>query len=156
VVITACNKEALDEAVELLGGPAHALAVDGKADDTDHQDDTIRQAIESVGSVDFLVNNTVINPTYCPIVDLDLDAARRVVRGELRGLPVLGAEGPRGVDEGARWRGRQRLLGHQRPAGAEHRLVRRHTKAMLNSITELLAVELSAPTFALTASRRPW
>jgi NAD(P)-dependent dehydrogenase (short-subunit alcohol dehydrogenase family) len=26
-----------------------------------------------------LVNNTGINPTYCPIVDLDLDAARRVV-----------------------------------------------------------------------------
>jgi NAD(P)-dependent dehydrogenase (short-subunit alcohol dehydrogenase family) len=79
VVITARNKEALDEAVELLGGPAHALAVDGKADDTDHQDDTIRPAIESFGSVDFLVNNTGISPTYCPIVDLDLDAARRVV-----------------------------------------------------------------------------
>jgi NAD(P)-dependent dehydrogenase (short-subunit alcohol dehydrogenase family) len=73
VVITARNKKALDEAVELLGGPAHALAVEGKADDTDHQDDTIRQALEAFGSVDFLVNNTGINPTYGPMIELGLD-----------------------------------------------------------------------------------
>jgi NAD(P)-dependent dehydrogenase (short-subunit alcohol dehydrogenase family) len=79
VVITARKKEALDEAVEHLGGPRVALAVAGKADDPEHQADTIRQAIETFGSLDLLVNNTGINPAYGPIVDLDLNAARKVV-----------------------------------------------------------------------------
>ncbi|PVG81911.1 3-oxoacyl-ACP reductase [Nocardioides gansuensis] len=79
VVITARKKEALDEAVAHLGGPKVALAVAGKADDLDHQADTIRQAIETFGSLDMLVNNTGINPAYGPIVDLDLGAARKVV-----------------------------------------------------------------------------
>ncbi len=79
VVITARKKEALDEAVEHLGGPSVALAVAGKADDPEHQADTIRQAIETFGSLDLLVNNTGINPTYGPIVELDLGAARKVV-----------------------------------------------------------------------------
>ena len=30
------------------------------------------------GGVDMLVNNTGINPTYGPMVDLDLDVARKV------------------------------------------------------------------------------
>lgn len=79
VVITARKKEALDEAVEHLGGPSVALAVAGKADDPEHQADTIRQAIETFGSLDLLVNNTGINPTYGPVVELDLGAARKVV-----------------------------------------------------------------------------
>jgi 3-oxoacyl-[acyl-carrier protein] reductase len=79
VVITARKKEALDEAVEHLGGPGVALAVAGKADDPEHQADTIRQAIETFGSLDLLVNNTGINPAYGPLVDLDLNAARKVV-----------------------------------------------------------------------------
>lgn len=79
VVITARNKDALDEAVARLGGPKVALAVTGKADDLEHQAETIRQAIETFGSLDVLVNNTGINPAYGPIVDLDLDAARKVV-----------------------------------------------------------------------------
>jgi NAD(P)-dependent dehydrogenase (short-subunit alcohol dehydrogenase family) len=79
VVITARKKEALDEAVVSLGGPAHALGVAGKADDLEHQADTIRQAIETFGSADLLVNNTGINPAYGPMVELDLGAARKTV-----------------------------------------------------------------------------
>lgn len=79
VVITARKKEALDGAVAQLGGPQVALGVPGKADDLEHQADTIRQAIETFGSLDLLVNNTGINPAYGPIVDLDLGAARKVV-----------------------------------------------------------------------------
>jgi len=79
VVITARKKEALDEAVEQLGGPGHALGVAGKADDIEHQADTVRQAIENFGSADLLVNNTGINPAYGPMVELDLGAARKVV-----------------------------------------------------------------------------
>jgi NAD(P)-dependent dehydrogenase (short-subunit alcohol dehydrogenase family) len=79
VVITARKKEALDEAVAALGGPSVALGVPGKADDPEHQADAVRQAIETFGSLDLLVNNTGINPAYGPIVDLDLGAARKVV-----------------------------------------------------------------------------
>jgi len=79
VVITARNKEALDEAVAKLGGPAHALGVVGKADDLEHQAATVRQAVETFGSADLLVNNSGINPTYGPMVELDLGAARKVV-----------------------------------------------------------------------------
>lgn len=78
VVITARKKEALDEAVAQLGGPEHALGVAGHADDLEHQADTIRQAIETFGGVHFLVNNTGINPAYGDIVDLELDAARKI------------------------------------------------------------------------------
>ncbi|WP_183099722.1 SDR family oxidoreductase [Nocardioides pelophilus] len=79
VVITARKQEALDEAVAHLGGPDVALAVAGKADDTEHQADTVRQAIETFGSVDFLVNNTGINPSYGPLLEVDPSAARKIV-----------------------------------------------------------------------------
>ncbi len=78
VCITARKQEALDEAVETLGGPANAIAVAGKADDVEHQSNAIKQTIEAFGSVDMLVNNTGINPTYGPMVDLDLDVARKI------------------------------------------------------------------------------
>ncbi|MFH8626277.1 SDR family oxidoreductase [Streptomyces vietnamensis] len=79
VVITGRTKETLDQAVAALGGPAHALGVAGKAADLAHQADTVRQAIETFGSVDLLVNNTGVNPVYDPMVELDLEAARKIV-----------------------------------------------------------------------------
>ncbi|MET9487101.1 MULTISPECIES: SDR family oxidoreductase [unclassified Nocardia] len=79
VVITARKKEALDEAVEILGGPTHALAVAGRADDAAHQAETIERAITTFGSADLLVNNTGINPVFGPMVELDLAAARKIV-----------------------------------------------------------------------------
>jgi NAD(P)-dependent dehydrogenase (short-subunit alcohol dehydrogenase family) len=78
VVITARKQEALDEAVQQLGGPDVALAVAGKADDPAHQDEAIAQTLERFGSVDMLVNNTGVNPVYGPMVEMDLDAARKI------------------------------------------------------------------------------
>ncbi|MEO3783617.1 SDR family oxidoreductase [Actinocorallia sp. B10E7] len=77
VVVTARKKETLDEAVARLGGPEHALAVAGHADDAEHQADAVERAIKAFGSADFLVNNTGINPAYGPMVEMDLDAARK-------------------------------------------------------------------------------
>jgi NAD(P)-dependent dehydrogenase (short-subunit alcohol dehydrogenase family) len=79
VVITARNKDALDEAVAQLGGHAKVLGVAGRADDLEHQADTVRQAIETFGGADLLVNNTGINPVFGPMIDLDLAAARKIV-----------------------------------------------------------------------------
>ncbi|MGW0948077.1 SDR family oxidoreductase [Streptomyces sp. NPDC002623] len=79
VVVTARKQEALDEAVASLGGPEHALGVAGKADDPDHQAETVKRAVETFGSLDFLVNNAGINPIFGPLVEVDLAAARKIV-----------------------------------------------------------------------------
>jgi NAD(P)-dependent dehydrogenase (short-subunit alcohol dehydrogenase family) len=78
VCVTARKQEALDETVSALGGPDHAMAVAGRADDIQHQAATIKATIKAFGSLDLLVNNAGINPVYGPLVDLDLDAARKI------------------------------------------------------------------------------
>ena len=78
VVITARKPEPLADAVTALGGPAHAVGVAGRTDDPDHRDGVIAAAIEAFGRIDLLVNNAGINPAYGPLVDLDLDAARKI------------------------------------------------------------------------------
>jgi NAD(P)-dependent dehydrogenase (short-subunit alcohol dehydrogenase family) len=78
VCVTARKQEALDEAVETLGGPEHAIAVAGRGDDVEHQVQAVKSTVEAFGSVDLLVNNAGINPVYGPMVELDLDAARKI------------------------------------------------------------------------------
>ncbi|MBU8578177.1 SDR family oxidoreductase [Brevibacterium luteolum] len=78
VCITARGEEALAQAAEQLGGPDKAIYVAGKADRSEHQDEAIAKTTEAFGPIDILVNNTGINPVYGPMIDLDLDAARKV------------------------------------------------------------------------------
>jgi NAD(P)-dependent dehydrogenase (short-subunit alcohol dehydrogenase family) len=141
VVITARKKDALDEAVEHLGGPAHALGIPGKADDLEHQDEVVRQTVETFGSVDFLVNNTGINPAYGPMVELDLAVARKVFEVNcLSSLSWVQKVHAAWMKEHGGAIVNVSSVSSVLPApnigwyGA--------TKAMLNSITELLAVEL--------------
>ncbi|MDN5743645.1 MAG: SDR family oxidoreductase [Nocardioidaceae bacterium] len=79
VVITGRKEGPLAEAVAELGGPTLALGVPGHADDVEHQADVVAQAIATFGSADLLVNNTGVNPAYGPLMDLDLDAARKIM-----------------------------------------------------------------------------
>ena len=78
VTITARKPEALEEAVAGLGGPEHVLAVAGRSDDVAHQADAVARTLDAFGSVDLLVNNTGINPVYGPLVEMGLDAARKI------------------------------------------------------------------------------
>jgi 3-oxoacyl-[acyl-carrier protein] reductase len=78
VVITARKPEALAEAVLELGGSEFALAVAGSADDPEHQDETVRRAIETFGRIDVLVNNCGINPHYGDLLDVDYSAAKKI------------------------------------------------------------------------------
>jgi 3-oxoacyl-[acyl-carrier protein] reductase len=78
VVVTARKKQALDEAVTRLGGPRHAVGIAGKADDVLHQSEAVHAAVETFGSLDVLVNNAGINPSYGPMIDLNLDTARKI------------------------------------------------------------------------------
>ncbi len=77
VVITARKEPALAEAVASLGAD-NAVFVAGAADDAAHQDAAIAAAFDSFGRLDYLVNNTGINPSYGPMIEMDLDAARKI------------------------------------------------------------------------------
>ncbi|GAA4732390.1 SDR family oxidoreductase [Pedococcus ginsenosidimutans] len=79
VVITARKPEALAEAVEHLGGPSKALGVAGNAADPDHQDEVLAAARDTFGGLDYLVNNTGINPVYGPMLDTELEVARKIM-----------------------------------------------------------------------------
>jgi NAD(P)-dependent dehydrogenase (short-subunit alcohol dehydrogenase family) len=79
VVLTARKPEALAEAVESLGGPSVAVAVPGHAADGEHRASAVRTAVDTFGSLDMLVGNVGVNPVYGPMVDLDLDAFRKIL-----------------------------------------------------------------------------
>lgn len=78
VVVTARKPEPLGEAVALLG-PEHALGVAGNSSDPDHQDEVLAAARAHFGGLTYLVNNTGINPVYGPMLDVDVDVARKVL-----------------------------------------------------------------------------
>lgn len=79
VVITARKAEALAEAVASLGED-RARWVAGSGDDEAHQDETVSTALEAFGRIDFLVNNTGINPVYGRMIEVDLEAAEKIFR----------------------------------------------------------------------------
>jgi 3-oxoacyl-[acyl-carrier protein] reductase len=78
VVITARKQGALEEAAASLGGPEVAIGVAGNAADPAHQDEVIATAIDTFGSAELMVNNTGINPAFGPLMELDLEAARKI------------------------------------------------------------------------------
>ncbi|MGY1739239.1 MULTISPECIES: SDR family oxidoreductase [unclassified Blastococcus] len=79
VVVTARRPEALTEAVAALGGPDVAVGVAGNAGDAAHRAEAVRTAVETFGSLDLLVGNVGINPVFGSMVDLDLDAFRKIL-----------------------------------------------------------------------------
>ncbi len=79
VVLTARKPDALAEAVESLGGPEVAVAVPGNAGDAEHRAEAVRTAVDTFGSLDMLVGNVGINPTYGPLMETPLDAYRKIM-----------------------------------------------------------------------------
>ena len=141
VCVTARKQEALDDAVTLLGGPEHAIAVAGKAHDSDHQSDAVARTMDAFGRVDLLVNNTGINPVYGPLVDLDLDAARKIF--EVNALAALSrvqqVYKAWMADNGGAIVNVSSVAGLKPAPGIAFYGA---TKAMLSHLTEELAVEL--------------
>lgn len=88
VGITARKPEALDAAVQSLGGPDRAIAVVGRGDDADHQRQAVAELQAVFGPLDILVNNTGINPAYGPLTDLDDAIARKIM--DVNVLSALG------------------------------------------------------------------
>lgn len=85
VVLTARGQEGLDAAVEQLGGDANAIAVAGKADDAEHRSAVFEAAKSTFGGVDFLVNNTGINPAYGRLTEIDNGMAHKIMEVNLFG-----------------------------------------------------------------------
>lgn len=83
VVVTARKPEPLSDAVAALGGPDHAVALAGRSDDDDHRRGAVALAVSAFGGLDLLVNNTGINPAFGPLVELDLDVARKITETNL-------------------------------------------------------------------------
>ena len=79
VVITARKEDALAEAAASLGD-ARATWVAGSGDDPEHQEQAVTTALETYGRIDFLVNNTGINPVYGRMIDIDLAAADKIFK----------------------------------------------------------------------------
>jgi NAD(P)-dependent dehydrogenase (short-subunit alcohol dehydrogenase family) len=142
VGITARKPEALDEAVESLGGAGKALAVAGKADDAEHRADAVARVTEAFGPVDILVNNTGINPVYGSLADLDLAAARKIfevnVLSALAWVQELCRTGL--AERGGAIVNISSLAGLRPSGGIAFYGI---TKAALNHLTQNLAAELA-------------
>jgi 3-oxoacyl-[acyl-carrier protein] reductase len=78
VVITGRDSASLDAAVAELG-PGNAIGVAGKSHDGAHRAETVERAMEAFGRIDYLVNNVGTNPVFGQMIDLDLDAARKIL-----------------------------------------------------------------------------
>ncbi|MGB7820240.1 MAG: SDR family oxidoreductase [Ornithinibacter sp.] len=145
VVLTARSQEPLDEAVAHLGGPDHAASVAGRADDPEHRAASVQACLDRFGSLDMLVNNAGINPSYGPLMSLDLDAARKIVE-----VNVVAALGWTQAAHAA-WMGEHggSVVNVASVAGikpAPGIAMYGASKAMLIHLTEELAVELGPTT----------
>ncbi len=141
VCLTARKPEALEEAVATLGGPDHAIAVAGKADDPEHREDAVRRTIETFGSLDLLVNNAGINPVAGPLIDIDLGAARKIVEVNALGALAWVQEVHRAwmAEHGGAIVNISSVSGVKPAPGIA---MYGASKAMMISLTESLAVEL--------------
>ena len=83
VVVTGRDKEALDGAVEQLGGDSCAVGVVGSADDLAHCKQVVGQCREQWGRIDFLVNNVAFGGSHGSTADAELPAFRQSLDGNV-------------------------------------------------------------------------
>lgn len=77
VVITARTTDALVESATQLG-PDRAAWIAGAADDSRHQEAAVTTGLERFGRIDFLVNNTGINPAYGPLLETNTAVGAKI------------------------------------------------------------------------------
>jgi NAD(P)-dependent dehydrogenase (short-subunit alcohol dehydrogenase family) len=57
---------------------ARVLGVPANTGSDEDRAEVVRRTVEEFGSLDVLINNTGINPTFGPLVDADLNAVRKI------------------------------------------------------------------------------
>ena len=77
VVITARKEDALRDAAAELG--PSALWVAGKADDADHRAEVFDLITRELGTLDHLVNNAGINPSFGPLLQTEPSAMTKIM-----------------------------------------------------------------------------
>lgn len=98
VILTARKPEPLAETVaEFPVGSAVGIA--GKSDDAAHRAEVFDTIAEKFGRLDVLVTNVGINPVYGDTVDIELDAARKILEVNVLGTLawIQGAIGHNGL-----------------------------------------------------------
>jgi NAD(P)-dependent dehydrogenase (short-subunit alcohol dehydrogenase family) len=143
VVLTARKPEPLAETVaEFPDGTAIGIA--GKSDDPAHRDEVFDTIAQKFGRLDVLVTNVGINPVYGPTVDIDLDAARKILDVNVIGTLAWVQEAIR--HEGLKFReNKGRILSISSVAGqnpAEGIGMYGISKAAVAHLVKTLAVEL--------------
>ena len=81
VLITARKAGPLEEtAAELsaLGHDGKVVALPGNAGDANARAEAVDLAVSELGSLDILINNTGINPSFGSLMDADLDGVRKI------------------------------------------------------------------------------
>lgn len=84
VVLTARKPEPLAETVAEFPEDT-AIGIAGKADDPAHRAEVFDTIAEKFGRLDVLVTNVGINPVYGDTVDIELDAARKILEVNVLG-----------------------------------------------------------------------
>ena len=79
VVMTGRKVDSLSDALAQLDHSGRVLGVAGNAADHHHQESVVEAALATFGRIDMLINNAGINPVYGPLLDLELDVARKIV-----------------------------------------------------------------------------
>ncbi len=78
VCITARKQPALEAAVAELGGSERAIFAAGSGDDPEHREAAVQATLDAFGRLDVLVNNTGINPSFGPLLELEDGLARKM------------------------------------------------------------------------------
>lgn len=78
VCVTGRDADTLAAAVRGLRETGPAIGVPGRADDPEHQADTIERTLHEFGSIDMLVNNAGTNPVFGDVIDISAAAARKI------------------------------------------------------------------------------
>ncbi|GAB1512983.1 SDR family oxidoreductase [Actinophytocola sp. KF-1] len=81
VTISSRKADQIAAAADELRGlvpDARVLAVPANTGNDDDRAEVVRRTVEEFGSLDVLINNTGINPTYGPLADADLGAVRKL------------------------------------------------------------------------------
>ncbi|MFI7673931.1 SDR family oxidoreductase [Actinophytocola sp. NPDC049390] len=81
VTISSRKADQIAAAADELRGlvpDARVLAVPANTGNDDDRAEVVRRTVEEFGSLDVLINNTGINPTYGPLAEADLGAVRKL------------------------------------------------------------------------------